>query len=183
MSILNGQTLLTSAMAGLTNTYSTVMSKHSTSGKGLTLKDLNNVSSETVLSLGGNTSFLQYLTANFNSLDSDGDGEITGNDLSNLMSNASQLMGYSDRASNFHSTLWFSDADKEKNIPEIILACGQFSICYEIYRWSLSHKGNQTNIRKVHGQLKSDKMRKKLKQDWGKFKESPNWMIDLKKIN
>ncbi len=86
MSILNGQTLLTSAMAGLTNTYSTVMSKHSTSGKGLTLKDLNNVSSETVLSLGGNTSFLQYLTANFNSLDSDGDGEITGNDISKLMS-------------------------------------------------------------------------------------------------
>ena len=115
-------------------------------------------------------------------LSSNGDWK-QDNDSSNLMSNASQLMGYSDRASNFHSTLWFSDADKEKNIPEIILACGQFSICYEIYRWSLSHKGNQTNIRKVHGQLKSDKMRKKLKQDWEKFKESPNWMIDLKKIN
>ncbi len=86
MSILNGQSLLASAMAGLTNTYSTLMSAHSTSGKGLTMNDLANVSTNTILSLGSNYSFLQYLTTNFASLDKDGDGEITGNDLNNLMS-------------------------------------------------------------------------------------------------
>ena len=85
MSILNGQSLLASAMAGLTNTYTTLMSAHSSSGKGLTLEDLSNVSSSTMLTLGGNYSFLQYLTSNFASLDKDGDGEITGNDLNNLM--------------------------------------------------------------------------------------------------
>ena len=85
MTILNGQTLLTTAMAGLTNTYSTVMSNHSSSGKGLTMDDLSNVSSQTLLSLGGNTSFLQYLTNNFASLDNDGDGEITGTDMNTLM--------------------------------------------------------------------------------------------------
>lgn len=85
MTILNGQTLLTSAMAGLTNTYSTVMSNHSSSGKGLTMDDLSNVSSQTLMSLGGNTTFLQYLTNNFADLDKDGDGEITGNDMNNLM--------------------------------------------------------------------------------------------------
>ncbi len=86
MSILNGQSLLAGAMAGLTNTYTALMSAHSTSGKGLTLNDLSNVSSATLLSLGGNYSFLQYLTTNFAALDKDGDGEITGNDLNNLMS-------------------------------------------------------------------------------------------------
>lgn len=86
MSILNGQSLLASAMAGLTNTYSTLMSAHSTSGKGLTLNDLSNVSTNTILSLGTNYSFLQYLTTNFASLDKDGDGEITGSDLNTLMS-------------------------------------------------------------------------------------------------
>ncbi len=86
MSILNGQTLLASAMAGLSNTYATLMSAHSSSGKGLTLSDLNNVSTNTILSLGSNYSFLQYLQSNFSSLDKDGDGEITGNDLNNLMS-------------------------------------------------------------------------------------------------
>ncbi len=85
MSILNGQSLLSTAMAGLTNTYSTLMS-NSSSGKGLTLNDLSNVSTNTLLSLGSNYSFLQYLTTNFSSLDKDGDGEIGGADLNNLMS-------------------------------------------------------------------------------------------------
>lgn len=97
MSILNGQSLLASAMAGLTNTYSTLMSAHSSSGKGLTLDDLANVSSSTMMTLGGNYSFLQYLTSNFASLDKDGDGEITGNDLNNLMNTMqSQGLTYSE---------------------------------------------------------------------------------------
>ena len=37
---------------------------------------------------------------------------------SKLMSKASDLMGYSDRASNFHSTLWFSKTDIDNLIPE-----------------------------------------------------------------
>ena len=85
MTILNGQSLLASAMAGLTNTYSILMSAHSSSGKGLTLEDLANVSSTTLMNLGSNYSFLQYLTNNFASLDKDGDGEITSNDLNNIM--------------------------------------------------------------------------------------------------
>ena len=85
MSILNGQTLISGALAGLTNTYSTLMSSSSSSGKGLTLEDLSKVSTTTLNSLGSNYSFLQYLTTNFSSLDKDGDGEITSVDLNNLM--------------------------------------------------------------------------------------------------
>lgn len=101
---------------------------------------------------------------------------------SSLMTGATELMGYSDRASNFHSTLWFSQTDIENRIPEKILACGQFSICYELYRWTLSHKGNQPNMTKVLGQLKSDSMKDRLKGDWEGFKKSPDWMVDLKTI-
>lgn len=85
MSILNGQTLISGALAGLTNTYSTLMSSSSSSGKGLTLDDLSKVSTTTLNSLGSNYSFLQYLTTNFASLDKDGDGEITSVDMNNLM--------------------------------------------------------------------------------------------------
>ena len=102
---------------------------------------------------------------------------------SKLMTKASKLMGYSDRASNFHSTLWFSDADIENGIPEKILVCGQFSICYELYLWSKTHKGSQANMTKVVRQLISDSMRERLKEDWKKFKESPEWMVDLKNIS
>lgn len=86
MSILSGQSLLASAMAGLTNTYSTLMSNKTSSGKGLTLDDLSNVTSTTLANLGYNSTFLQYLTTNFSSLDKDGDGEISGKDMQNLMS-------------------------------------------------------------------------------------------------
>ncbi|MCD7878655.1 MAG: EF-hand domain-containing protein [Candidatus Gastranaerophilales bacterium] len=97
MSILNGQSLISSALSGLTSTYSTLMSSNSTSGTGLTLSDLSSVSSSTILNLGSNYSFLQYLTTNFSSLDQDGDGEITGTDLNNLMSTIqSQGLTYSE---------------------------------------------------------------------------------------
>ena len=85
MSILNGQALLANAMSGLASTYSTLMS-NSTSGKGISLDDLSNLSSSQLLNLGSNYSFVQYLTNNFTSLDKDGDGEINSTDLQNLMS-------------------------------------------------------------------------------------------------
>lgn len=84
MSILNGQALLASAMSGLSATYSTLMS-NSSSGKGISLDDLSNLTSNQLLNLGNNYSFVQYLTTNFASLDKDGDGEITGKDMQNLM--------------------------------------------------------------------------------------------------
>lgn len=86
MSLLNGQSILSGAMSGLANTYSTLMSSSSSSGKGLTLDDLSNVSSTTLSQLGSNYTFLQYLTTNFSSLDNDGDGELTANDLNKMMS-------------------------------------------------------------------------------------------------
>ncbi len=85
MSILNGQFLLSSAMAGLSNTYSTLMSDKETASTGLTLDDLSNVSSKTLADLGHNSTFLQYLATNFKSLDDDGDGVISGKDMNNLM--------------------------------------------------------------------------------------------------
>ena len=101
---------------------------------------------------------------------------------SKLMTKASDLMGFSDRAANFHSTLWFSKTDIDNQIPEKILACGQFSICYELYLWSLKHKGNHSNMTKVLGQLKTDSMIERLNGDWEKFKKTPYWMVDLKTI-
>ena len=85
MTILNGQTLLATAMSGLASTYSTVMNGKSSSGKGLTISDLSDLSTQTMMNLGSNYSFLQYMTTNFNNLDQDGDGEITGSDLNNIM--------------------------------------------------------------------------------------------------
>ncbi len=96
MSILNGQSLLSTAMSGLTSTYSTLLSS-SSSGTGISLDDLSNLSTTTLLNLGSNYSFVQYLTNNFASIDQDGDGEITSTDLSNIMTTMqSQGLTYSE---------------------------------------------------------------------------------------
>lgn len=104
------------------------------------------------------------------------------NTSSKLMIGATHLMRYSERATNFHSTLWFSDADINNQLPEKILACGQFSICYELFLWGLTHKEKQPNMPKLLEQLKTDSVIERLTVDWEKFKQSPNWMINLKKI-
>ncbi len=96
MSILNGQSLLASAMSGLTSTYSALLSS-SSSGKGISLDDLSNLSTTTLLSLGSNYSFVQYITNNFASLDKDGDGEISSSDLTQIMATMqSQGLTYSE---------------------------------------------------------------------------------------
>ena len=99
-----------------------------------------------------------------------------------LMASATDLMKISDEASNFHSTLWFSQADNDNKLPQKILACGQFSICYELYLWILKHSGNQPNMPKVLNQLKAKSVKKQLEDDWKAFKVDP-YMLTGQIIN
>lgn len=98
-----------------------------------------------------------------------------------IMAEASSIMGISDVASNFHSTLWFSKDDINNDIPKKILACGQFTICYELYMWVKSHDGRKTNMFGVLNQLNKD-LEKILGDDWAEFKKEPYVMTDLYKL-
>lgn len=98
-----------------------------------------------------------------------------------IMVEASSIMGISDVASNFHSTLWFSKDDINNDIPKKILACGQFTICYELYMWVKSHDGRKTNMSGVLNQLNKDQ-KKILDDDWAEFKKDPYVMTDLYKL-
>lgn len=99
------------------------------------------------------------------------------------MTEANDLMAISDVASNFHSTLWFSDEDIDSDIPKKILACGQFTICFSLYRWIIEHKGPQANMPKVLNQIKRETVRKKLADDWNAFKKDPFMMFEIEKIS
>ena len=86
MSRLNGNGLFSTALYGLTNTYS-ILAQNSKNG--ITYEDLTNPSAETLQQLGYNTSFSSYLAQNFSALDEDGDGKINASDVSNLTSKLS----------------------------------------------------------------------------------------------
>ena len=161
MSILNGQALLSSAMAGLSNTYTTLMGSDSASGKGLTLDDLNNVSTTTMNALGNNMSFLQYMSSNFKTLDKDGDGEITSRDMSSLMDTMqSKGLTYNEiqylcTTGNADSSLlstvltYFNKIDKNgdgrvtsEEITKFSLDCQQ----YEVEAKYKSYKASETSL-------------------------------------
>ena len=74
MSRLNGNGLFSTALYGLTNTYS-ILAQNSKNG--ITYEDLTNPSAETLQQLGYNPSFSSYLAQNFSALDEDG-VEIVG---------------------------------------------------------------------------------------------------------
>lgn len=75
-----------------------------------------------------------------------------------------------------------SQADNDNKLPQKILACGQFSICYELYLWILKHSGNQPNMPKVLNQLKAKSVKKQLEDDWKAFKVDP-YMLTGQIIN
>lgn len=87
MANLNGQGMLSSALYGLTNTYS-ILSKNNKNG-GLSIEDLTNPSSTVLQQLGGNTSFTQFLSSNFASI-AGKDGKIDADDMTNLTNKLSQ---------------------------------------------------------------------------------------------
>lgn len=80
MATLNGQSLFTSAISGLTNTYAAFLKE---SPNGISLNDLTNPSDK-INTNNLNSSFISYLTTNFGKIDKNGDGLIDQNDLNKL---------------------------------------------------------------------------------------------------
>ncbi len=125
MTYLNGQSLFSSATAGLSSTYSTLLSLSGSNGK-LSLSSLTDPSDEVVSLLGSNNSFMSYLTSNFSSIDSDGDGNISSKDITKLTTAMQQKgLTYNEIsqlcASGGSSTLtdtvltYFNQIDKDKD--------------------------------------------------------------------
>lgn len=86
--ISNSQSLFSGVTTNLSSTYSTLLTSISQSGKGISMNDLSqSFNTTTLAALGGNTTFLSYLKNNFNSLDVDGDGEITQTDMDTSLNN------------------------------------------------------------------------------------------------
>ena len=83
---LNGQGLMAQAIYGLTNNFAVLSAGAS---GGLTLDQIINPSDE-VNKNNLNASFQSYLTQNFSSIDSDGDGKISATDLQQYTNQLSQ---------------------------------------------------------------------------------------------
>ncbi|MCI1273113.1 MAG: EF-hand domain-containing protein [Clostridiaceae bacterium] len=73
--------ILAGITSGIENTYSYIASQYT---DGLTLKNLTSARSNSTLSQNINSSFASYLQTNFKSIDSNGDGVITSDEMTKL---------------------------------------------------------------------------------------------------
>lgn len=85
---LDGTSLFTGINSGLTNAFAQLTGQYE---DGVTLENLSKAltNSNYLTSYGTNATFASYLTNNFNSVDSDGDGKISASEIQNLMTQMS----------------------------------------------------------------------------------------------
>lgn len=86
-----------------------------------------------------------------------------------------EMMLISDEAAEMDTTLWFSEKKIQNNLPQKILACGQYTTCWNLYRYitkvSNPRKGN---LSAEHALLKE--IGKQVKDDWCQFNDNPLFM-------
>ena len=82
---LDGTSLFTGINSGLTNTFAQLASQYS---DGLTLENLQtSLTNSNLINTQYGATFASYMTNNFSSLDRDGDGKISADEIQNIMSN------------------------------------------------------------------------------------------------
>ena len=81
----------------------------------------------------------------------------------------------SSKAANMGTTLWFTERDKARGVPEAILAAGQYTICYNLldYIEKIQKKGD--NLNESHQMIIACKQQ--LQDAWKKYQDDPLWMV------
>ena len=82
----------------------------------------------------------------------------------------------SGKATEMGTTLWFTQKERDKGIPEALLACGQFTICMNLLEYIEKLKHDSQNTTEAHKELMG--YENKLKEDWDKFKANPFWIVE-----
>ena len=82
-------------------------------------------------------------------------------------------------ASETPTTLWWDETDVAKNRMETLIACGQFTVCYELLDYILKLKADADN--KVMDFTEIDILYKSLETDWKSFNKKPLWLVDALK--
>ena len=81
----------------------------------------------------------------------------------------------SDQAASMGTTLWFTDEEKKAEMPQALLACGQYTMCFNLLDYIEKIEKNQTNLTAAHDLIKYCKPQ--LLEAWNKFKDNPCWMV------
>ncbi|MGJ8592959.1 MAG: patatin-like phospholipase family protein [Aquaticitalea sp.] len=79
-------------------------------------------------------------------------------------------------ASETPTTLWWDKSDIANNRMDTLIACGQFTVCYELMDYILSLKKDESST--ILDFTEIDRLFETLQADWLSFNEKPFWLMD-----
>lgn len=91
------------------------------------------------------------------------------------------LQNVAQKAAGMSTTLWFTGEELnpgggERNMPDTLIACGQFNICWNLLEYLETIKRDPANTNDHHRALLS--LEKMLLDDWDRFNKDPYWLVD-----
>ena len=99
-----------------------------------------------------------------------------GPEIVQLLTPSEAIMSVAETARQMGTTLWFPDMDtrSEINVRDSLIACGQFTMCYNLLEYILQIEEKFPEVLKDPGmqQLKND-----ILSDWKMFRKAPGFMI------
>jgi predicted acylesterase/phospholipase RssA len=103
--------------------------------------------------------------------------KIKSGKLSEELVPSSAIQKVASIASAMGTTLWFTkDELEEKDMLNSIIACGQFTMCWNLLEYIQKIKNNSVNTNERHLELL--KLEEQLMDFWNKFKDEPFWLVN-----
>ena len=106
------------------------------------------------------------------------EGKIRYNSIDKNLIPSEKIQDIANKAASMGTTLWFTKEELAKeNMLDSIIACGQFTTCWNLLEYIGKIKTNSENINDNHSML--IECEDELMKDWMAFQKNPLWMIDL----
>ena len=90
-----------------------------------------------------------------------------------------RLVQVSDQAVEFGTTLWFTEDNMQKNVLDSLVACGQFSMCYNllVYLTEFIHTPDN-GYAEFEDKAAIEELFETCLADWKKFKDDPMFLVN-----
>ena len=109
-----------------------------------------------------------------------GAGENYGKHLTDeeevLMKPSEDINETTELATNMGTTLWWSKKDVKDGKHEALLACGQYTICWNLLEYIYRLRRNDENTNENHDLIRA--LQSQLEDDWRRFNKDPYWLAD-----
>lgn len=83
----------------------------------------------------------------------------------------------SDKGFSMGTTLWFTDKEKSDGMPDALLSCGQYTICWNLLEYIEKLKENSDNTNNTHKLIMQCETQ--LRNDWEHFQQDPMFLAKV----